>query len=61
MPAKVSIQTVSDWIPALAGVTRDTPQGRAMIPSLEPVAAVLEVAAGRAAELGIEAGDKVAW
>jgi uncharacterized membrane protein (UPF0127 family) len=31
------------------------------IPSLEPVAAVLELAGGRAAELGIEPGDKVNW
>ena len=31
------------------------------VPSLEPVAAVLELAGGRSAELGIKAGDRVEW
>jgi uncharacterized membrane protein (UPF0127 family) len=31
------------------------------VPSGEPISAVLELRAGRAAELGIRAGDRVAW
>ena len=37
------------------------PMSLAPIPSLEPVGAVLEIAGGRSAELGIKAGDKVRW
>ena len=36
-----------------------TPYSTASIPSTEPVRAVLEINAGRAAALGIEPGDKV--
>lgn len=38
-----------------------TPYSLESVASGEPVAGVLELAAGRAAELGIEAGDKVDW
>ena len=37
------------------------PHSLAQVSSYEPVAAVLELAGGRAAELGIEAGDRVSW
>ena len=38
-----------------------TPFSEAPIPSFEPVAAVLEIKGGRAAELGIAEGDQVTW
>jgi uncharacterized membrane protein (UPF0127 family) len=38
-----------------------TPMSLEPIPSLEPVSAVLEIAGGRAAELGIKPGDRVSW
>jgi uncharacterized membrane protein (UPF0127 family) len=41
---------------ATAKALDDTP-----VPSGEAIAAVLEIAAGRAAELGIRPGDRVAW
>jgi hypothetical protein len=46
----------------VARIAADTvPMSLDPIASLEPVAAVLEIAGGRAAELGIRAGDKVVW
>jgi uncharacterized protein len=38
-----------------------TPQSLQPVPSLGPVSAVLEIAGGRAAELGIKPGDVVRW
>ena len=38
-----------------------TPESLEPVPAGEPVAAVLEIAGGRAAELGIKQGDPVSW
>ena len=40
---------------------RTTPRSLAPVTSGEPVAAVFEIAGGRAAQLGISAGDRVTW
>lgn len=46
----------------IATVAENTvPFSEAPVPSGEPIAAVLELGGGRAAELGIAAGDKVTW
>ena len=46
----------------IASIAANTvPMSLEMVPSVEPVAAVLEIAGGRSAELGIMAGDKVEW
>jgi uncharacterized membrane protein (UPF0127 family) len=37
------------------------PLSETLIPSGEPVSAVLEINGGRAAELGISPGDSVSW
>ena len=38
-----------------------TPMSLDPVPSVDPVSAVLEIAGGRAAELGLKEGDKVSW
>ena len=45
----------------IARISTAVPHSEAQMPSGEPVAAVLEIAGGRAAELGIAAGDRVEW
>lgn len=46
----------------IATIAENTvPFSEAPVPSGEPVSAVLELGGGRAAELGIAAGDKVTW
>ena len=45
----------------IARISTAVPHSEEMMPSGEPVAAVLEIPGGRAAELGIEPGDRVEW
>jgi uncharacterized membrane protein (UPF0127 family) len=45
----------------IARIAHATPLSLDTVPSGEPVAAVLEIAGGRAAELAIRAGDRVEW
>ena len=47
---------------SIANIAANTvPMSEQPVPSDGPVAAVLEIAGGRAAELGIKPGDKVKW
>ena len=45
----------------IARITRAKALDRTPLPSGEPIAAVLEIRGGRAAELGIAEGDVVSW
>lgn len=45
----------------IARISTAVPQTDTPVPSGEPVAAVLEIAGGRAAELGIREGDRAEW
>lgn len=45
----------------IARIATAVPLSQELVPSGEPVAAVLEIAGGRAAQLGIKAGDRVSW
>ena len=47
---------------SIANIAANTvPYSEEPVPSDGPVAAVLEIAGGRSAELGIKPGDKVEW
>ena len=46
---------------AIARISTAVPRSEELVPSGEPVVAVLEIAGGRAAELGIGEGDRVEW
>lgn len=45
----------------IARIATAIPHNQVPVPAGEPVVAVLEIAGGRAAELGIREGDKVEW
>ena len=45
----------------IARISTAKPLDESPVPAGEPVAAVLEIGGGRAAELGIREGDKVDW
>jgi uncharacterized membrane protein (UPF0127 family) len=45
----------------IARIATAKPLDETAVPAGEPVAAVLEIRGGRAAELGIREGDKVEW
>jgi uncharacterized membrane protein (UPF0127 family) len=45
----------------IARIATAKPLDETPVPAGEPVAAVLEIAGGRAAELGISEGDSVEW
>jgi len=45
----------------IARIATAKPLDETAVPSGEPIAAVLEIAGGRSAELGIKEGDKVSW
>lgn len=45
----------------IARISTAAPLDETPVPSGEPIAAVLEIKGGRAAELGIKAGDRVSW
>ena len=45
----------------IARISTAVPHSETPVPSGEPIVAVLEIAAGRAAELGMRPGDRVEW
>jgi uncharacterized membrane protein (UPF0127 family) len=46
---------------SIARIETAVPLNLEPVSSLEPIASVLEIPGGRAAELGIKAGDRVSW
>jgi len=70
-PADVSFWMKNTWIPldiifirsdgTIVRITHAKAMDLTPLPAGEPVAAVLEIRAGRAAELGIKEGDVASW
>jgi uncharacterized membrane protein (UPF0127 family) len=46
---------------SIARIATAVPLSLEPVPAAEPIAAVLEIAGGRSAELGIHGGDRVVW
>jgi uncharacterized membrane protein (UPF0127 family) len=70
-PQEVAFWMKNTWIPldivfirpdgTIARITHAQAMDLTPLPSGEPIGAVLEIAAGRAAELGIKEGDVARW
>lgn len=70
-PADVSFWMKNTWIPldiifirsdgTIVRITHAEAMDLTPLPAGQPVAAVLEIRAGRAAELGIKEGDVASW
>lgn len=70
-PQDVAFWMKNTWIPldivfiradgSIARITHAKPMDLTPLPSGEPIVAVLEIAGGRSAQLGVKEGDVVRW